>query len=82
MTYDLLDGDSSVDISIEHSADQIYAVFAHNVRYSKVTVHYLVDAVERILLVDNGVEKDAESPDILLLAAVRLASENFWRCII
>lgn len=29
-----------------------------------------VDVVERVFLVNNRVEKDSESPDILLLASV------------
>jgi len=36
-------------------------------------VHDLVDGVERVLLVDDGVEQDAESPDVLFLAAIGVA---------
>jgi hypothetical protein len=37
-------------------------------------VHNLIDGVEGILFVDDGVEKDTEGPNILLFASVGLAS--------
>jgi hypothetical protein len=40
-------------------------------------IHDLVDGVEWVLLVDDGVEQDTEGPDILLFAAVRQAAEDF-----
>ena len=45
-------------------------------------VEDLVDAVKGVLLVDERVEEDAEGPDVLLLAAVGLALENFGGCVI
>ena len=39
-------------------------------------VEDLVDAVKGVLLVDERVEEDAEGPDVLLLAAVRLALQD------
>lgn len=41
-----------------------------------------VDAVEGVFLVDEGVEEDAEGPDVLLLAAVGFALQDFGRCVI
>jgi hypothetical protein len=40
-------------------------------------VHNLVDAVERIFLVDDSIEKNAKSPNILLFATIGVTSENF-----
>ena len=45
-------------------------------------VEDLVDAVEGILLVDECVEQDAERPDVLLLALVALALQDFGSGII
>lgn len=84
MRQDLLDGQPFRDIAIEHLPDQIDTLLANDVGDAQVAVHNLVDAVEGVLLVDYGVEEDAESPDVLFLAAVGLAGENFgggviWR---
>ncbi len=54
-----LNPDPPLHISVEHLADQINALLAHNVGYSQIVVHDLVDTVERVLLVDDGVEQDA-----------------------
>jgi hypothetical protein len=40
-------------------------------------IHDLVDRVEWVLLVDNGVEQDTEGPDVLLFATVGQATEDF-----
>lgn len=40
-------------------------------------VHDLVDAVKGVFLVDEGVEEDAEGPNVLFFAAVGAALENF-----
>ena len=45
-------------------------------------VEDLVDAVKGVLLVDEGVEEDAEGPDVLLLAAVGFALEDFGRGVV
>lgn len=39
-------------------------------------VEDLVDVVEWVLLVDDGVEEDAQGPDVLLFAAVGLALQD------
>ena len=77
MFQDLRNRDSPLDVTVEHQANEVKVLFRHDVRYSQVVVHNLVDTVEWILLVDNRVEKDAEGPHILLFAAVRLAGEHF-----
>ena len=40
-------------------------------------IHDLVDRVERVFLVDDGIQQDAQSPDILLFAAVGTACKDF-----
>jgi hypothetical protein len=57
-------------ISIEHCADQVNAVFAHDVGNAQIPIHDLVNAVEGVFFVDDRVQEDAESPDVLLFAAV------------
>ena len=66
-----VDGNSRFHISVKHCANEVNAIFAHDVWNPKIAVHDFVDTVERILLVDNGVEKnallcgrDAETPDL------------------
>jgi hypothetical protein len=69
----LLDGVSLGNVPVEHSPDEIDAFVADCVRHAQVTVHYLIDAVEWVLLVHDGVQEDAQRPNILLLASVWLA---------
>ena len=45
-------------------------------------IHDLVDTVEGILLVDEGVKEDAQGPDILFLAAIGFSLEDFGGCVI
>lgn len=45
-------------------------------------VHDFVNRVKGVFLVDNGVEQDAERPDILFFAAVGGAAEDFWGCVV
>ena len=66
-----LDANAPLNIAIEHLADKVNTLLTHYIRDSKVVVHNLVDGVERVLFVDDGVEQDAESPDVLFFAAVR-----------
>ncbi len=65
------------NIAIQHAPDKINALVADGVRHAQVAVHDLVDGVEGVLLVDDGVQQDAERPDVLLLAAVGAAREDF-----
>lgn len=77
-----LNSDSLLDVSIEHLSNQVDTVFTHDVRYSEIMVHDFIDAVERVLLVDDGVEQDAEGPDILFFAPVWETTKNFRCCIV
>lgn len=45
-------------------------------------IENLVDVVEWILLVDNSVEENSKSPDVLFLTPVRLALEDFGSSVI
>jgi hypothetical protein len=45
-------------------------------------VQNLVDVVERVFFVDNGVEKNSESPDILLLPSIRFSLKDLGSRII
>ena len=40
-------------------------------------VQNLINTVEGVFLINDGIEKNAEGPDVLLLATVGLAGENF-----
>lgn len=61
---------------------QVDALFAHHPWHAQVMVHDLVDGVEGVLFVNDGVEQDAESPDILLFTAIGFASKNFRSSVI
>lgn len=76
MRQDLLDCQPLRDIAIEHLPYQVDTLVADDVRDAQVAIHDLVDTVEGVLLVDDGVEEDAEGPDVLFLAAVGLAGED------
>ena len=39
-------------------------------------VENLVDVIKRILFVDDGVEEDAQGPNVLLLASIGFALKN------
>jgi hypothetical protein len=78
----LRDSDPPLHIAIKHQPDEIYALFAHDIRNAQIVIHNLVDAIEGILLVDNGIEQDTEGPDVLFLAAVGLSSQDFRSCVI
>ena len=82
MLLDLLDGKTGPDISLEHGADQIDAALAHDPRHAKLVIQDLIDTVERVLLVDERVEQDAQRPHVLLLTAVRFALEDLGRGVV
>lgn len=72
-----------VDIAIQHFANEINAVFGERQkRDAQRVVKDFVNVVERVFFIDNRVQEDAQCPDVLFLAAVRLALENLWGCII
>jgi len=73
---DSLDANPAFDISVEHLADQVDAVLAHDVGDAQVVIHDFVNRVERVLLVDDCVEQDTQSPYVLLFAAIWRSAEN------
>lgn len=75
----LVDVVSLLDVAVQHATNEIDALVADCVRHTQVTIHDLVDTVERVFLVDDGVEQDAESPYVLLFAIIRFAGKDF-RC--
>jgi hypothetical protein len=77
MLQHLADRDPFLDIAIEHQPDQIDALLAHNPWHAQIVVHDLVNAIERVFLVDDGVQQDTERPNILLFATIRPACEDF-----
>lgn len=73
MLQNLNDVEPLRHIAVEHVADEIDAVLTDSVRHAQVAIHYLVDAVKGVLLVDDGIQENAQCPYVLLLAVVGLA---------
>lgn len=71
-----------IDVPVQHLLDQLDIRRRHDPRDAQLVVEDLVDAVKGVFLVDEGVEEDAQGPDVLLLAAVGFALEDFGRCVI
>lgn len=68
------DGESVVNVAIEHRADEVNAIFRERKEGdAEGVVKDLIDVVERVLFVDNGIKENAESPDVLFLAPIRPA---------
>jgi hypothetical protein len=77
------DGDPFIHISIQHLADQIDAPFGKwEERYSQRVIQNFVDVVEWVLLVDDRVEQNTESPHILLFSAIGFALKHLGRCVV
>jgi hypothetical protein len=77
MLEHLGNGQTVVDIAVQHLPNQINAGFREGKEgNAERVVEDLVDVVEWILLVDDGVQQDAQSPDILFLAAVRFTLKD------
>lgn len=70
MLQDLLDGYSGIHIAVQHCTNQVDTVLAHDIWYAEIPIQYLVHIVKRILFVDDRIEQDSQSPNILLLAAI------------
>jgi hypothetical protein len=80
MFHDLRDGQSIVDVSVKHLSDQVDAVLRkRKERHAEGMVKDLVDVIERVLFVNDGVKQDSEGPNILFFTAVGFTLENF-RC--
>ena len=77
MAHHIRDPDPALHVPVEHQADQVDTLLAHDKGHAQVLVHDLIDAVEGVFLVDDGVEEDAERPDVLFAAVVGLAGEDF-----
>ena len=82
MVHDAANADALLDVALEHPAHEVDAHFADDKWHAQVAVHDLVDVVEGILLVEDGVEQDAEGPEVLLAPVVRGAGQDFRRCVI
>lgn len=82
MLQHLVDVEAARDVAVQHAADQVDALFTHGKGDTQVAIHDLVDAVEGVLLVDDGVQKNAKCPDVLLCTTIWLASKNFRSSII
>ena len=78
----LANGQPPIDVPIEHLLDQLNVRARHDPRDAQLVVEDLVAAVKGVFLVDEGVEEDAEGPDVLLLAAVGFALEDFGRGVV
>lgn len=82
MVEHLVDVVALGDITFQHAADEIDTLLAEYKGDAEVAVHNLVDAVKRVLLVDNGVQEDTQSPDVLFCPTIWLSSKNFGSGII
>lgn len=72
-----------VDISIQHLANEVDAVFRERQkRDAQRVVKDFVNVVERVFFIDDCVQEDSKCPHVLLLAAVRLALEHLRGCVI
>jgi hypothetical protein len=72
------DCEAIVDVAIEHCPDEVNACFRERKEGdAEWVVEDFVDVVEGVLLVDNGIQENAQGPDVLFLASVRPALENF-----
>lgn len=69
-----LDRNPTVNIAIQHCANEVNAVFTHEIWNPEIAIHNFIDTVEWILLIDDGIEKDTEGPNILLFATVGFPS--------
>ena len=77
MLLDLGNGISLIDFTVQHRLDKINRALAHDPGDAKLMIDDLVDAVERVFFVDEGVEQDPQRPDVLLFAAVWDTTQNF-----
>lgn len=64
-------------VAVEHAPDEVDALGAHGKGHAQVVVHNLVDAIKGILLVDDGIQEDAQRPHVLRFAAIGLPSQDF-----
>lgn len=73
----LSNGQTVVDVAVQHLADQINASFREGKEGdTEGVVENLVNIVEWVLLVDDRVQQYTQGPDILFLATVGFALED------
>lgn len=82
MLLNLADCQPPVNIAVQHRFNKINIIFAQNPGYAQFMVEDLIDAIEWVLFIDEGVEQDTECPYVLFLSTVGFALEDFGRCII
>lgn len=76
--HNFCDRQSIVDIAVKHFPDQVDAIFGKGKEgHTQRMVENLIDVVERVLFVDDGVKQNSKRPHILFLAAVGFALKNF-----
>lgn len=81
--HDLRNGQSVIDIAIEHPSDQVDTLFGEwQEGDPKRVIQDLIDIIERVFLVHNCVEENAQGPDVLFFASVGLALKHFRRSVI
>ncbi len=68
---------SFLNITIQHRLYQLDRRLGHDPGDAEFVVEDLVDAVEGVFFVDEGVEEDSEGPDVLFFAAVGFPLEDF-----
>ena len=77
------DGQPVINITIEHRADEVNAVFGEGEEGdSEGVVEDLVDVIEGVFLVDDRVKEDTQGPDVLFFATIGSALEDFGRGVI
>ena len=77
MFHNVDNRNASLKVSIQHLANQIYALLRKwEIGDTKRVVEYLIDIVEWILLVDDGVQKNAECPNVLFFASIWSSLKN------
>jgi hypothetical protein len=82
MVQDLLNGVPFRYIPVEHTSDEVDTLLADDIWHPQVAIHDLIDAVEGVLLVYDGIKEYSQGPYILLFASIRLASQNLGCCVI
>jgi hypothetical protein len=77
------DRNSFVNIPVQHFPDKVNARLGERDKgHSEGVVEDFINVVKWVFLVDDGVEKNSQCPDILLLASVSFALKDFWCSII
>jgi hypothetical protein len=82
MRQDVLDAQALGDVAVQHHADELDARLAHDPGHTQIAVEDLVYTIERVLLVDQRVQQNAERPHVLFLATVARALEDLGRSIV